>query len=150
MRRETVETLAFGLPSASPYFRRVFGTWLSGQAPSERDRIEKALFDPAFGSNVAGSYAEAGQLLPDLEWPEAVRRAHERWSNPEIADDNLLLAECFSLSDNGNQRGVMRALLACEDGSSEFVADCLQCDAEAVTLFGELYWNVRDRRAEPS
>jgi len=69
MRRETVETLAFGLPSASPYFRRVFGTWLSGQAPSERDRIEKALFDPAFGSNVAGSY---GVPVQSVGWAVSI------------------------------------------------------------------------------
>jgi hypothetical protein len=107
------------------------------------------VFDPRFGANVAFSHAAAGLSLPDLDWPAAVRRAHEHWTNPNQADDNLVLAESLNLPENGGQCAVVHALLACEDGTDELIADWFQCDAEVGTLSNDLFWNVRERRGEP-
>ncbi len=146
MTRETVENFARSLPAGDPYYRLVFGTPPGQEPPSELERIDKAVFDPRFGANVAFSHAAAGLPLPDLEWPEAVRRAYEQWSNPDQVDDNLVLAESLNLPENGGQCAVMHALLACEDGTNELIADYFQCDAEVGTLSNDLFWNVRERR----
>jgi hypothetical protein len=149
MTREALENFARRLPPGDPYYRLVFGTRPEQAPPSELERIDKAVFDPRFGANVAFSHATPGLWLPDLDWPAAVRRAHEQWSNPDHVDDNLVLAESLNLPENGGQCAVMHALLACEDGTDELIADCFQCDAEVGTLSNELFWNVRERRAEP-
>jgi hypothetical protein len=55
MTRETVENFARNLPAGDPYYRRVFGTRSWQEPPSELERIDKAVFDPRFGANVAFS-----------------------------------------------------------------------------------------------
>lgn len=141
MTREQVETFARMLPTASPYFGLAFGAKPSEDPLSDWERIDRALIDPSFVWNVAASYA--GLPLPNLDWPAAVVRAHRYLSNPTLRDDNLVFAQTLNLPENGAQRGLMRALLLCEDGTDELIADLFQCDAEVVTLYSELFWNVR-------
>ena len=78
MTKETVENFARRLPPGDPYYRLVFGTRPGQEPPSEFDRIDKAVFDPRFGANVAFSHAAVGLQLPGLDWPAAVRRAYEQ------------------------------------------------------------------------
>ena len=108
MTRERIETFARMLPARDPYYQLVFGTPPGQEPPSELDRVDKALFDPRFGANVAFSHAAEGLSLPDLDWPAPVRRAHEHWANPSQADDNLVLAESlnqvFALHQTAHQR----------------------------------------------
>jgi hypothetical protein len=94
-------------------------------------------------------HAAEGLLLPDLDWPAAVRRAHEHWSNPDHVDDNLVLSESLNLPENGGQYAVMHALLACEDGTDELIADSFQCEPEVGTLSNDLFWDIRERRSDP-
>jgi len=149
MTREQVEALAQLLPAEGGYFRLAFGIQSSAAPPSELERIDKALMDPSFGWNVPASYAAAGLPLPNLEWPSAMVRAHRYLSNPTLRDDNLVFALTLNLPENGAQRGLMRALSLCEDGTEELRADWFGCEIDAVRLFNELLWNVRDRRGEP-
>ncbi|SRR6266568_2681487 len=149
MTREQVENFAQMLPAASPYFERVFGNRPSERPPSEWERIDKALLDPAFGWNVAASYPTMVLPLPDLDWPTAIVRAHRYLGNPNLRDDNLVFAQILNLPENGAQRGLMHALLLCEDGTDELIADWFQCGVDAVGLHSELFWNVRDRHADP-
>lgn len=146
MTLNMLEQLASGLPAGDPYDRWAFSP---GAVPSGDERVEKARGDLAFGANIARLYGVRALPLPPLDWPETIRRAYRSWSTPGSTDDELVLAETFTLPANAVLRPLICSLSICEDGTAELIADCFQCTPQTITLATDLFLNVRDRRSEP-
>src|SRR6266700_5921357 len=148
MTRNRQEQLLLSLPEEAPYFNWVFGSHPGGQPPSVSMRLNKALSDPAFIWNAVASHAAAGLALPG-GWPVEALRAYNHFSDLNALDQSVLFAERLNLRTNQGPRDLMRGLLSCPDGTDELIAYCFQCATDAVQIFHELCWNVRDRKDEP-
>src|SRR5258707_117310 len=96
MTQEVIEQLASRLPVQDPYFTLRLGTQARQDSASELERLEAALYDPAFGWNVPLSHVRAGVPLPDLPWPAPMLRAHRSLSNPNQRDDAIVFVEALN------------------------------------------------------
>jgi hypothetical protein len=122
----------------------------AGRRVSVDEMERRALVDPGFGGHLVSWFSSAGERLPDFITQPALVGAHQFLLEPgrPNADVKVALAYAINLPGSEPQRDLVRAILLCDGATLESTAALLQVDAEVVSLFEALHWNVLDRKRE--
>ena len=150
MTRRQILRFAERLTKESPLFRLVFRE-KPGQFESstQAQRLWAILTCPGLGGHLAESYALDRTLLPPLDWPEPIVRAHHWLMNPDTHDPEIALAWELDQPQNRAKRDFLRAMHLCRDGTREQLATRAGLSLPVFTSFGELHFNAQDRLDEP-
>jgi len=129
------------LPENSSYFVR---NGLGRDRPSQH---ALALNDPKFGWNWSKSIFEDGLEIPWVigHQPLLDASSYLRGACIESMDQVLTLAGPL----NTTTRSLLKGLLISRDATLAAIADWMRLPLEVVTLYDQLFFNVRDRLDEP-
>lgn len=149
MKEPEIRLLAEQLPPDCPYFRQAFRHNPAKLRNSTlATRQAAALNDVALGWNLASSYAEAGLDTPPFITQTAVVRANCKLLYPDCKDAAVTNAEVFNTPEFKPRRNLLQALLCCPGTSVQDIAGQCHIDPDVLSLFEQLFWNVRDRLEE--
>jgi hypothetical protein len=141
MNRSYVRFLVEFLPEDSCYFVR------NGVGRDRPSQHALALNDPKFGWNWSKSLFEDGLEIPWVigHQPLLDASSYLRGAYIESMDQVLTLAGPLSTT----MRNLLRGLLICRDATLVGIADWMRLPLEVVTLYEQLFFNVRDRLDDP-
>ena len=148
MTSSIIRRLASQMPADADYFR---GTPRSlferpGQLTSQ-ERVAKCLSDPSFGWHFARTLADAGLELPSIVIEQYVVRAYFSFQ-ADASDEVVEAAHALAGPTQHRDRAILRALFMAKDINCEYIARLTGLSVPVVEAFGQLFFNVRDRRED--
>jgi hypothetical protein len=147
MTKERIRQLATLIPDDSAYFESAVGVADLETAQgflTERDRI--ILSDPAFGWHLVKALIKAGKKLPPWVDEDYIRRAYTFETKARI-DYPIMEAITLMHPQRYFMRDIFRACLVTE-ALPYTIAEKLGYNVETVLAFEQLFFNVRDRKAD--
>lgn len=144
MRIERIETLAGLLPTQNAYIKRL------GRSPSNygvSDSVQAyshAMSDPMFGWQFVKSFLDNNSQLPIAVTESTLLRAYcfHRYNN---GDRDMRMAFQLKARAEKNRMIMLQCMLLLEKLSLEHIAGELGLSLDTVRIYGDLFWNVRDR-----
>ena len=119
----------------------------SAAAGDRTARIERCLADPAFGWHFVRAAHALDIPLPDDLHLGSMRRAYH-WLRYGLEDEPCERAYAFSHPAAQRLRRLLNAFLLCETPEMDELAGLLCEPVAALHIYADLFFNVRDRRAE--
>jgi hypothetical protein len=150
MQKSRIIQLVNTLPQRSQIYALQPARVVTSRVPTDMllHRRASALLDPAFAWHYAEAFAQSNQPLPETVTEPYIRTAHEylmdqTWTD-DFADALVLRHPNWEL-----KRGFVEALSLFSDVRLDQISNYTGLSVFVIQLYQNLFWNVRDRLADP-
>ncbi len=147
MTKAETERLLLSFPDDPAFLGVLFPGDPSTGATLEA-RLRAGLWNPSLLWDIAQSYAQFCQPLPDIDLPRMLERAHGFLTDANSTDENMALARMLHLPDYAVEADLIDAALIGEDLTRDQIAEIFHYAPDVIGIEDQVFFNFRDRRSD--
>lgn len=150
MTTTDIKRLLYALPSPNCFAGPAPTKDAEDLPPWSESQIEAiCLNNPAFAWLYVRTFSQRGEELPICVLNSAMRMAYDHIAHGDWYE-HIIGAIALSYPGNHRKRAILNALLISRNATIETIAAWMKLDADVISAYGELFWNVRDRMDDRS